>query len=130
MCIHHFVCEKMMIEEEMGRMVDRFNHHQQMLANRCKCIGSCCNYTTIIDLHDLKKFMGLMIIAVACSVNTGKNLWSPNHTKYKGYNFLKNPNFGEIMSLTKFNKIRAYFTYCFADYKKMGLIHGGTFWID
>ena len=116
----YFFFEKFISEEEMSRMVDRFNHHQRMLASRCKRLGSCRNYTTIIDLYDLKKFMGLLI-AAACCVDSGRNLWSPDDTRYEGYNFLKNPNFGEVMSLSKFNKIRAYFTYCFADHEKNGI---------
>ena len=64
--------------------------------------------------------MGLLI-AAACCVDSGRNLWSPDDTRYEGYNFLKNPNFGEVMSLSKFNKIRAYFTYYFADYEKNGI---------
>ena len=77
---HLFFFRKFVTEEHLVRMVANFNRHQKMRIQRCKefeyTTGAASSpnrstfrkYATIIDLPELKKFVGLMIAAACCVV--------------------------------------------------------------
>ena len=76
-------------------------------------------YATMRQSSISRKFLGLMI-AGACCVPSGRQLWEPENSNLLNYNFLPNPDYGQFMSRNKFNFIRSNFTYCYAKFDKNG----------
>ena len=66
-----------------------------------------------MNLKEFKIFLGLLLAATT-RVESGIHLWTISRKSTKHY-FNEAPNFGRFMSLARFQKIRKFFSKCFAD---------------
>ena len=101
-------------------MVPNYNHQQSLLSQRpLPRERRLRNYATIINVTDMTKILGLLI-AGACCVPSGRQLWEPENSNLANYNFTPNPDFSRFMAQSKFNLICGNFPYCFAQFEKNG----------